>query len=354
MSCLNFNNSFTYDFSNKTIFQIRDLDKLLTLEIELSLACNYSCKYCYASAGQKGPSELSLSELKGVVDQAHEMGVQTIIIIGGGEPLLYPHIKEIIAYIFSKSMNIVLFTNGSLIDIDMAKYLLQHNVFPVIKVNGINPQTINWLCGNKNAYRHFIRALYNLEAAGYAEQNSRIGISTIICRQNYSEIIPLWRWVRDSKFIPYFERVSPQGRALKNDLQVSVDDLKKLFEELSEVDRTNYNIIWESNHPPIAGASCNRHYYSVYIRANGDVIPCSGIDCVVGNIRITSLQDIISNSKVIQQLRHINETVKGKCKRCESKTLCYGCRGNAYQMTGDFLAEDPFCWKSNGESNESF
>ena len=345
MSCLNFNHSFTYDFSNKTILQIRDLNKLLTLDIELSLACNYNCKYCYTSAGQKGENELSLTELQQLVDQAKYVGVQTIIIIGGGEPLLYPHMKEIISYIFAKQINIVLFTNGSLIDISMANFLLQHDVFPVIKVNGINPQTINWLCGKEDAYKYFIRALSNLESAGYTKQNNRIGISTIICRQNYSEIVPLWKWVRDSNFIPYFERVSPQGRASENDLQISADDLKNLFEELSEIDRTHYHIVWESSHPPIAGASCNRHYYSVYIRANGDVIPCSGIDYVIGNIRTASLQDIISNSQELQQLRHIDETIKGKCKTCESKSLCYGCRGNAYQLTKDFLAEDPYCWK---------
>lgn len=349
MSCINFDKIFKYSFSNELIKQTRDLDKLLTLEIELSHKCNYKCNYCYSAAGSPLSNELTITELFQVVDEAKELCVRTIVIIGGGEPLLYPHIKKLIKYIFTKGINIILFTNGSQLDMEMAKYLYEYRVFPVLKANGIKPKTMNWLCGVPFAYTTFIRALSNLVCAGYNRDENNIGISTVICRQNYDEIVPLWKWVRDNKMIPYFERVTPQGRARDNNLEISPHKLKEIFDKLASIDKKDYGIKWDSSHPPIAGSSCERHYYSLYIKSNGDVIPCSGIDFTVGNVRDDCLQDIITGSNVIQQLRHIEMNITGKCLQCDLHFKCYGCRGNAFLYYNDYLAEDPLCWRNVGD-----
>jgi radical SAM protein with 4Fe4S-binding SPASM domain len=37
------------------------------------------------------------------------------------------------------------------------------------------------------------------------------------------------------------------------------------------------------------------------------------------------------------------DNLEGKCGCCEFKQVCMGCRARAYGMTGDFLAEEPFC-----------
>lgn len=348
MACMRFENMFAYDFSRELILQTRDLNKILTLELELSHRCNYSCKYCYANAGEGLEHEMCLQELRDVVDQAFLLGVDTIIVIGGGEPLIYPQLKEIVSYIAQKGIHIVVFTNGAALDLEMAAFLYRYNVFPVIKVNGIRPKTINWLCGTKTAYANHLRAMASLQKAGYFTCKNDVGISTVICKQNYDEMIPLWTWAREHGIVPYFERVSPQGRSQSYDLEISNEELKLLFDKLARLDKEKYNITWQSVHPPIAGAACNRHFYSVYIKANGDVIPCAGIDLPVGNVRDGRLQDMILSSPVLQELRHADQRVKGKCRDCDAGDLCYGCRGNAYQITKDYLAEDPLCWRERG------
>lgn len=65
---------------------------------------------------------------------------------------------------------------------------------------------------------------------------------------------------------------------------------------------------------------------------------------VAGNVRDHTLAEIIHDSKVIQELRNIRSTIKGRCAQCDLNASCYGCRGHAYQVTGDYLAEDPLCW----------
>jgi len=97
--------------------------------------------------------------------------------------------------------------------------------------------------------------------------------------------------------------------------------------------------------PPLVGDRCLRHQYSCLVTSTGNVFPCVGIDIPVGNIRQTPLREIISGSEIIQDLRNHLNTIKAPCGACELADECYGCRGTAYQMTGDWLASDPLCWR---------
>jgi len=63
---------------------------------------------------------------------------------------------------------------------------------------------------------------------------------------------------------------------------------------------------------------------------------------------LMKLADAAGNIKgadeIAQNLRNIRQNVRGKCRTCDLGSRCYGCRGHAYNVTGDYLAEDPVCW----------
>jgi MoaA/NifB/PqqE/SkfB family radical SAM enzyme len=46
-----------------------------------------------------------------------------------------------------------------------------------------------------------------------------------------------------------------------------------------------------------------------------------------------------------------NFTFKGPCANCDLADGCYGCRGTAFQVTGDYLASDPLCWRNRGDES---
>jgi radical SAM protein with 4Fe4S-binding SPASM domain len=173
-----------------------------------------------------------------------------------------------------------------------------------------------------------------------------MGIETIICAQNNDELPDLWRWARDRRIVPYVEMITFQGRARdRSELNVPVDDLHRLFDELAAIDREEYGLTWPP-HPPVAALSCSRHEYSCTVTANGYVQPCTGIDIKVGNIRQDRLAKILAESEVVRNLRQIRRNIKGACRECDMLETCYGCRGMAYHLTGDYLAPDPLCWRN--------
>ena len=63
---------------------------------------------------------------------------------------------------------------------------------------------------------------------------------------------------------------------------------------------------------------------------------------MAGNIREQSFRSIYSDSELFRSLRNL-EDFGGKCGVCEFLRVCGGCRARAYSLTGDYLAEEPYC-----------
>ncbi len=74
----------------------------------------------------------------------------------------------------------------------------------------------------------------------------------------------------------------------------------------------------------------------------GAVQPCGYFDKTAGNVRERDFGDIWRNSPLFADLRDL-EALKGKCGACEYKRVCGGCRARAFERTGDYLAEEPYC-----------
>ncbi|MBI1811436.1 MAG: SPASM domain-containing protein, partial [Nitrospirae bacterium] len=188
-------------------------------------------------------------------------------------------------------------------------------------------------------------AFNNLKGTGYPS-GAPLGISTIICRQNIAELEGMWTWLRDQNIIPFFEMITPQGNAKANDLlDVDTERIHKFFCRIAEIDRDKYGNNWDPQ-PPLVAGECLRHQFSCAIDSYGYVQPCVGVTIPVGNIREKKLADIIRESEVMQDLKNYKKTIKGPCSECLNLNKCYGCRGAAYQLTGDYLASDPLCWKN--------
>ena len=337
-------------FTDREIQDAVDNNKLLTLDIETSRICNFKCVYCYAGSGKKLSNELSFDELKNVILQARDLDVRNITVIGGGEPFLYPHFMELVTFIKELGIQENIFTNGTLITKDLAQELLGMKIQLVAKLNSLKPEVQDYLAGVKGVGVKILKNLEMLQEIGY-NKNNMLGVESIICKQNYPELPEMWRWARDRGIIPYFEMITFQGRAKLHDLNVGIPELEKLFRELLKIDEEHYGFTWDP-HPPIAGLSCDRHYYNLVVASNGYVTPCVGVDIKVGNIRHSSLKDIIAKSAILQSIRHMKENIHGSCATCRLSEKCYGCRGMAYHLTGDVFASDPLCW--NNEKHIDF
>jgi len=83
----------------------------------------------------------------------------------------------------------------------------------------------------------------------------------------------------------------------------------------------------------------NGHLFVSYC---GDIYPSGFLPVPCGNVRESSLLEVYRTHPVFLELRNQN-LLKGKCGICHYRDICGGSRARAFAMTGDYLAEEPFC-----------
>ena len=316
-------------------------NRLLTCEIEFNRSCNYRCPYCYA-AGQYTHAALPAETAGSVIRQVAALGARKIVVLGG-EPLLCRELKDHIRLMNSLGMGAEIFTNAALIDREWAEFFYEQGSRVVVKLNSLDPEVQDRLTGVPGSFGKAMRAIELLQQVGFDEQ--RLVASSVICSANEREVVSLWKYLRERHIRPYLEIMTPQGRLLEHqELEVDPIRLKEIFDEIAEYDRSQGRD-WDPQ-PPLVGSKCLRHQFSCVVNANGDVTPCVGLTVKIGNIYEQPLADILMNSNVLRKLKTFRTTIKGPCRTCDKADTCYGCRGAAYQLTGDYLASDPLCWKN--------
>lgn len=339
------------DFSSSEIDLVRRTSKLLTLTYLVSNRCNLKCPYCYSNAGQALSKELTFDECKSVINQAKELGAKTIWIPGSGEPFLDKNFYRngefpLIDYANRKGLSVTFFTNGYFVTKTIAQTLIKKNVCVITKINSFNPQIQDFLTGSKGAFHKLQKGLENLIEAGFNKSiPTRLGIDTIIAKQNYHEILDIFRFCRINNIIPYITVTLHAGRAdLHRYLDVPVPEIKDLFYKALEIDEKEFGYTWIPS-PPIMADQCRKLYYDIVVTSTGEVRFCPGIPITIGSIREEPLFDIMHKSKLLHRIRNIKQHLKGKCGRCTNDSCIYGCRLEAYS-TGDLFGEDPSCWRT--------
>lgn len=74
-------------------------------------ACNFSCPFCEASAGEPGENELSTSEARDFITDIAAMGVRKLV-VSGGEPLVRKDLPELLEYAGGLGLQLGLVTNS--------------------------------------------------------------------------------------------------------------------------------------------------------------------------------------------------------------------------------------------------
>ncbi len=85
----------------------------ISINLDLTTACNYACDHCVdldiLNTGIRFEHDKLLASLKLMA----ERGMKSVIVIGGGEPTLYPKFEEIIRFMKDLGLQIAIVSNGT-------------------------------------------------------------------------------------------------------------------------------------------------------------------------------------------------------------------------------------------------
>lgn len=149
------------------------------LNYKITGRCNNNCAFCSDTFQYQNDS--SLEDTKKMLDRVSDFFDE--IEITGGEPLLYPNIKEVLRYIKEKGIKTTLSTNG--IDLTRQEEVLEYVDKIILPLDATDTDTLKNL-GREE--RQLINIVKNIGIIRSKYPNIEVAVTTVLTKQNYQEI----------------------------------------------------------------------------------------------------------------------------------------------------------------------
>ncbi|HPD55645.1 MAG TPA: radical SAM protein [Smithellaceae bacterium] len=318
--------------------------------------CNLRCRHCWIEPDyeKSNDADLKLHEVKELFLQGKELGMSGVKLTGG-EPLMLPYILLLIRFLRDEKISIVLETNGTLINEEIAEVLSQAQAFVSVSLDGTSEKIHNLLRVSAGSFTRAIQGIKYLTDKGIAPQ-----IIFSLHKQNASDLPAMIGYAKKlgarSLKINLIRGI---GRAKdiegENNL-VSAQEFLDLYRIHKDKSDDDFKVLFDipSAFKTISDINqdrCNTCGVKgiIGVLSDGTVSIC-GIGNIMnelcfGNIRKRPLADIWQNTPLLRFIREdIPQKLEGICGRCLLKGMCLGkCIANTYYATGCLTGGNLFC-----------
>lgn len=156
--------------------------------IELLDNCNFKCKWCFVNAKSKGSHMPKETAFK-LIDYFADNGLKQIT-FSGGEPLLYPHIKDVISYAHDYGFIVHLNTNGYFFNKQTAMELKERGLSQFeTNIDSMNPEKHDYIRGKKGSFDRAVKAIENGIEVGL-----NCVMQTVLTKKNEDEIFDIFEF----------------------------------------------------------------------------------------------------------------------------------------------------------------
>jgi radical SAM protein with 4Fe4S-binding SPASM domain len=334
------------------------------------------------------PDDLSYEESCAVIDQLAEYA-PFILVLSGGEPLWRRDVFDLAKRARARNIKVALATNGTLVDDLMADRIVDAGIRRVaISLDGATSRSHDFFRGQPGAFDAAVAGFRRLRERGMSMQ-----VNTTVSQNNIDELPALYDLALDlgaDAFHIFLLVPVGCGLTIKDEQMVSADQYEQVLHwfydrqlegrmELKATCAPHYFRVVRQRRaearragqpvPPLPGPhghAANGHAPAghgagghptamnamtrgclagsavCFVSHKGEVFPCGYLPVPAGDLRHERFHDVWEDSEIFARLRDIDQ-LEGKCGFCEFNKLCLGCRARAFGMTGNFMAEEPFC-----------
>ncbi|CAD7776724.1 Coenzyme PQQ synthesis protein E [Candidatus Methanoperedenaceae archaeon GB37] len=357
-------------------------DKKPVVVWNMTQRCNLRCLHCYSrSENIEYGNELRTEEGIELIDDLARFGVP-VILFSGGEPLMRRDFPLLASHAREMGMRVVLSTNGTLIDREMARVLREIDLSYVgVSLDGMR-ETNDRFRGVKGAFDAALRGIRNCQMEGI-----KVGLRFTINKKNVSDVPLIFDLLKEEN-IPRvcFYHLVYAGRGsklVKEDLshEESRRTLDLIMRRTRELHESGF---------PIESLTVDNHCDGIYIylrllkedperarevyellqmnqgNSSGIGIACVSWDGSVhadqfwrhysfGNVRERKFSEIWRDTSdpLMAGLKNRKPLIKAhgdRCARCKWFDLCNGnLRVRAEAVYNDIWADDPACYLTEDE-----
>lgn len=316
-----------------------DYDSITPLHIEVCVTykCNFDCLWCSCRQSMslcRNKHDLTINNIKKIIDTCHSYGIG--IQWTGGEPLLNHSLMFAIKYASSLNVSQCLFTNGSLVDRELAQKIMCSTLsFVRVSLNCASPRIHSEFHG-KIPISTSLKTILGIETLCEIKQNIKskvkIGISIVVNSINVCDLVNTYKYIlslieRYPSAIDYIvvRPVNESIHDIENTLEGSFDQLYALAnssDELASISDKGVQVVFPyinecANSDCIKCRGC---FLFSEISPNGDMFLCSDRygdkNYKIGNILDDDFETIIHGTEMSDTRSRNKDCFKlGRCPR---------------------------------------
>jgi len=326
---------------------------------ETTAACNLECVHCRRLdvSSTLSKDDLDTDQAKAMISEIAAFA-RPILVLSGGEPLMRGDVFLLARRAAALELPVALATNGTMIDDAMAGQIAASGIRRVaISFDGADAATHDSFRRQERSFAAALAGLRRLRARSVAVQ-----INTTVTRHNEASLDAIYQMaLREGAEALHLFMLVPVGCGLEiaEDQTLSAERYEAVLNWLYDVSQDgkiqtkatcapHYVRIMRQRSPqsairnPQFSKGCLAGSGVCFVAHTGEVYPCGYLPVSAGNVTRQSFREIWEKSEVFGRLRDPSQ-LEGKCGLCEYRFVCEGCRARAYAMTGNFMAEEPFC-----------
>jgi radical SAM protein with 4Fe4S-binding SPASM domain len=316
----------------------------LRVMFELTYGCNFHCKHCYIPESYKIESkdELKTKEVFSILDQLKKIGC-FYLGFTGGEPFLREDIFDILWHAKKNGFQVIIYTNGSLIDEDKAGELRRIGLNKVdITIPAMSEAAFERISGVAGSHDKVFRAISLLSKHGI-----KLGFKTCVLEDNESEIKGIKNFAASLGALHRLDTVlSARLDGSCEPYKYRGNYRKKLVTdnrlEITDKDNCEDRGLTRTDSPePITHNlfKCGAGVSQAAINPLGELKMCVMIDYPKYNILDTSLRE--SWQKLKKLAEDITPDEEYKCVECRLQPYCKWCPAKAWLYNKNFTICEP-------------
>ncbi len=301
----------------------------VSVHLQVADRCNHSCQHCYQVQGLKG--ELSLDELRRLLDDLAAEGVLTLN-VSGGEATLRHDLMDILTHARARGFAIRLYTNAFLVDDALAARLATVGLYEVhvsvysaeadehdavTRVPGSFARTV---AGIRALRRHGLRVVVKNPQTALSTEGA-VGVARLAqaldCAFRAGASLTA---MEDGSLAPLAVAASPA--------QLVAAGLLRPWRPAPEPDRER------AARREVMPCGVGRS--SVVVLPDGEVLPCTDTPVRIGNALTEGMRAVLATSD-LAMLRTVTWADVHGCRDCDLIPACQRCHATALYQGGDYF-----------------
>lgn len=299
-----------------------------SVHLDVTYRCNERCVHCYLDHDDHG--EMTLLELKSLLDQLAEAGV-FFLTLSGGEVLMRMDFFDILRYARELRFNVKIKTNAFMVREKEADLIRELGVQSVqISIYSHRPEIHDGITKLPGSLKRSVAAIRLLKSRGV-----NVTMANVLMRQNLHDYAGVRALAKELCVeVTTDPTITPKMDGDRGVLGLGIRDsqLNEIFHDSQFVGNVDEFCARPAalDDAALDGLPCSAGHTYCYISPYGDVYPCVQFPLACGNVRKEKFLDIWRHSKRINEVRSIRARDLPTCSTCAHLGSCTRCPGLAF------------------------